>query len=471
MRYDEIREHVRDHFRQLLRETQEDIASGGPMPAARLEALRASEGLAEGDPEAWAGLVSEGGSDGLLRGFCEARGIDEGALSEEHRDWLLGALQSGHRAYAREALTYSASLDQFDLRDTVPAPVTPAPAVNETDEPKCSEVTAKYLTELSHVGAHAAKTESEKQDALALMSDICEDKPVALMSKADAQRVKDVLLRLPRNRNKAAQTRGKTLAEMLEVKGVQVISARTANAYLSAMQTFFKWAVDNGYADVNIFTGTRFKGAKKSKDGERTAFSTDQLRTIYRQLTLNPDGLVNKYEHKWGTLIGMFTGMRLNEVAQLEVGDIREVNGVWCIDVTEDGDDNKRLKNASSQRRVPIHDRLLACGLLDFVEQQRASGSARLFPGLSYSKQNGYGRNVGRWFNEKFLPSLDMKHPGLVFHSLRHTMVTRLGQSDAADIKVKAIVGHAQSGVTWNTYFKDGFLPEQLRETINKFDF
>ena len=441
------------------------------MPAARLDALRASEGLAGGDPEAWAGLVSAGGSDGLLRGFCEARGIDESALSEEHRDWLLEALQSGHRAYAREALTYSASLGEMDLRDTVPTHSAPAPAAVEPNAPKCSDVTAKYMAELNHVGAHAAKTESEKQDALALMADICEDKPVALMTKADAQRVKAVLLRLPRNRNKAAQTRGKTLAEMLEIKGVQVISARTANAYLSAMQTFFKWAVDNGYAPENIFTGTRFKGATKSKDGERLAFSPDQLRTMFRHLTDNPDGLVNKDEHKWGTLIGMFTGMRLNEVAQLEVGDFREVGGVWCIDVTEDGDDNKRLKNASSHRRVPIHDRLLACGLLDFVDQHRTTGSTRLFPSLSYSKQNGYGRNIGRWFNEKFLPSLDMKHPGLVFHSLRHTMVTRLGQSDAVDIKVKAIVGHAQSGVTWNTYFKDGFLPAQLREAINKFDF
>ncbi len=439
------------------------------MPSARLDAIRAAEGLAKGDPKAWAELAFTGGSDGLLRGFCEARGIDEDVLTKEHREWLLEALQSGHRAYAQEALSYSVSMQDIDLRDTAPALAYPAPQAAET--PSCSAVAAKYLAELSHVGAHAAKTEAEKQDALALMSDVCEDKPVAQMTKADAQRVKAVLLRLPKNRNKAARTRGKSLAEMLEVEGVQVISARTANAYISAMQTFFKWAVDNGYAAENVFTGTQFKAVKKSKDGERAAFSTEQLQTIFRHLTENPDGYVNKDEHKWGTLIGMFTGMRLNEVAQLEVGDIQEVDGVWCIDVTEDGDDNKRLKNASSHRRVPIHDRLLDCGLLDFVDQQRDAGFARLFPGLSYSAQNGYGRNIGRWFNEKLLPSLDMKKPGLVFHSLRHTMVTRLGQSDATDIKVKAIVGHAQSGVTWNTYFKEGFLPGQLRETINQFGF
>ncbi|WP_371931318.1 DUF6538 domain-containing protein [Roseovarius sp. MMSF_3350] len=135
MRYDEIREHVRDHFRQLLRETQEDIASGGPMPSVRLDAIRAAEGLAKGDPDAWAELAFTGGSDGLLRDFCEARGIDEGVLTKEHREWLLEALQSGHRAYAQEALSYSVSMRDIDLRDTAPALASPAPA-RQAAEPR-----------------------------------------------------------------------------------------------------------------------------------------------------------------------------------------------------------------------------------------------------------------------------------------------------------------------------------------------
>ncbi len=50
-------------------------------------------------------------------------------------------------------------------------------------------------------------------------------------------------------------------------------------------------------------------------------------------------------------------------------------------------------------------------------------------------------------------------------------MVTRLGQSDVPEPQVKAVVGHSQVGVTYNDYFKDGFLPEQLKRVINKFDF
>lgn len=64
---------------------------------------------------------------------------------------------------------------------------------------------------------------------------------------------------------------------------------------------------------------------------------------------------MNKDEHRWGTLVGMFIGMRLNEVAQLEVSDIKQIDGVWCIDVTESGENNKCLKDASSNRRVSVH--------------------------------------------------------------------------------------------------------------------
>ncbi|MDP5217861.1 site-specific integrase [Ruegeria sp. 2205SS24-7] len=466
MRYDEIRAHVREHFQDLLTKFRERTAETGPVDGVGLDALRAAETISGDDPEWWADIFTEGGQNGFLRSFCARRGIQEADLTRGDKDHLLDELRKGHNAYAKAAIAHNASLDSLDLETPMSAPL-------RADQPRVEvavfkDVVAKYFNEMTRAEAHAAKTESEKRDALGLLGQITDDKPPALMTKADAQKVKDVLLRLPKNRNKAALTRDLTLDEMLELKGVDIISARTVNAYMSAMQTFSKWAVDNGYATENYFTGMRVKVSKKINDQKREAFSTEQLRTLFHHLTEDPDGLVRKDEHKWGTLIGMFSGMRLNEVAQLEVKDIKQVDGVWCIDVTEDGDNNKRIKNASSQRRVPVHQRLIDCGLLEFVEAQQ---DTRLFPRLTYSAQNGYGRNIGRWFNEKLLPALDMKQPGLVYHSLRHSMITRLNQSDVQDTRVKAIVGHSQSGVTFDVYFKDGFKPAQLKEAIDRFEF
>ena len=143
------------------------------------------------------------------------------------------------------------------------------------------------------------------------------------------------------------------------------------------------------------------------------------------------------------------------------------MDGVWCIDINEN--DGKKVKSRAGVRKVPIHDQLVELGFLDFVAAIRAGRSERLFPDYSYCSQNGYGRNLGRWFNESFLPKLGMKGQGLVFHSFRHTMVTELGRADVPEPIIKAIVGHEQAGVTHRNYMTSGYDLRQLHAAIHKF--
>ena len=82
--------------------------------------------------------------------------------------------------------------------------------------------------------------------------------------------------------------------------------------------------------------------------------------------------------------VALFTGMRQDEICQLTRGDVAQVDGVWLFDVN--GDKGKRVKNKQSIRRVPIHQRLLAAGLTQFLPK-----SGRLF---SYFKED-YRRYVG----------------------------------------------------------------------------
>ena len=330
---------------------------------------------------------------------------------------------------------------------------------------------AQYFTELERAGQVRDKTADSKREALALLNEITAGKPVAAMTKADARKVKDVLLRYPKNRQKLSATKGKPLAEVLDLPGVETIAARTVNAYISSLQTFFGWAVSNGHAVDNIFDGTRVKLSKLAKEPSRRAFDDEQLKLLFLHLTDNPRGLVRKLDQKWISLIGLFTGMRLNEIAQLDLADVQQdESGVWFISVTAEGSPNKHLKNAASRRLVPAHDRLVAAGLPEFVEERRKVGTARLFPELPYCSKNGYGRNPGRWFTDRLLSSLGMQDAGLVFHSLRHTMATKLARADVPETQVKAVLGHEQQGVTFATYFH-GFRPAQLKAAIDRFEF
>ncbi len=476
MKYQEIREHVRSHYEAELARFKNRVATSGPLDADGLQQLDVQKGLAEDDFEFWPGATHEGGLIEATQALWDQRGINE-QLSAADRKLLASEMQKAFVNYTAAAIEHSKGFDSYDLepsKTSEPAPATSSKASEHqvpATKDSCNDVAKMHLDEGQRTNLWMAKTLTEKRDALALLGALVKNKPMSAIGKADARMVKSVLQQLPKNRNKSPATRGLTLDEMLQMDGLPVASIRTLNAYVSHFQTFFKWSVEQGFANENIFTGMRFRMPKRGKAVQRDAFTTKQLGVMFQHLTENPAGLVPKNEHKWVTLIAMFTGARLNEVSQLGVSDLLLQDDVWCFSFTTDGDDNKHLKTEASKRLVPVHDGLLACGLQSFMDAARAKGHTRLFPALSYDKQNGYGRNVGRWFNESFLVKLDMKTTTLSFHCLRHTMNTQLGQKSVPEHIQKAILGHTQSGMSYNTYFKEGFLPEQLLPEINKFSF
>ena len=175
---------------------------------------------------------------------------------------------------------------------------------------------------------------------------------------------------------------------------------------------------------------------------------------------------MRSHDHRWATLIAMFTGARKNEICQLTGSDIVQEQGVWCFSINDEGEE-KSLKTDAAKRMVPVHGRLIELGVLDLAHKQ-GDRSKRIFD-YSFHKADGYGRSLGRWFNDSFTFRLGIKSKELVFHSFRHTMITRLGQAGVAEPIVKTIVGHERAGVTQQVYFKEGYTVKQLSEAINRF--
>ena len=477
MRYDEIKQHVQEYFRDMLTRFKEELAAEGPPGEDTLSKLEDRRRLAALDLDAFLTEQSHGGTaQGLIAAFCQKRGIAEAQLTDRSREWLVQSIHAAHAAAIKASLDHIDSLSDFDL--TSPAPlVGPGataqlpPAAPPAPGKPVSEVAAIYFAEIRRTAPVEPKTELDRKEVLELLDEVTGIKAINAITKSDAQEVKQILLRLPWNRNKMEATRGKPLSDMLEVQGVRIISTRRVATHLGNLHAFFKWAVANGYADANVFDGMQVKAAKVSRDERKGSFSTEQLQGMFRHLTENPQDLVRKDVHKWGTLIAMLSGMRVNEVAQLDLADIKQDDEVWYFDITKVGDERKSLKNEASQRRLPMHRRLIEVGLLAHIGAQREAGHTRLFPDLSYSHMNHYGRNLGRWVNESFLPAMGIKSSLLTCHSFRHTMATRLAQADAPERHVPAIMGHRQAGMTYSTYFKDGFRPARLRASIDLFDF
>jgi integrase len=150
----------------------------------------------------------------------------------------------------------------------------------------------------------------------------------------------------------------------------------------------------------------------------------------------------------WVAFIGAYTGMRLEEIAQLTVADIKNVqaNGgtLDCFDI-HNGDAAHHLKNKSAARVLPIHSELFRAGLLDYAKALPAGGP--LFPGLKRraSKGDKIGSRLGELFRKR-LEALGLKRDRLCFHSLRHTVAGRLEAAAVSQTDAARVLGHAIAG-------------------------
>lgn len=168
----------------------------------------------------------------------------------------------------------------------------------------------------------------------------------------------------------------------------------------------------------------------------------------------------------WVPLIGLLTGARVGEIAQLQLKDIwLNEHGVWLIDVIDGSDEDadgaarstKKLKNVNARRQIPIHSELIRLGLIEWRDTLESAGYRRLFPELKHDPEKGYGKAVTKWFST-YLRGLGMPRTGRkVFHSFRHTMASRLANDLLAPLAVtKQILGHERGdSTTVNTYRKD----------------
>ena len=99
----------------------------------------------------------------------------------------------------------------------------------------------------------------------------------------------------------------------------------------------------------------------------------------------------------WSILIGLYTGLRLGEIAQLYPTDIKQSDEVWFIDLVES--DGRSLKSEAGERQVPLHPRLLELGLPELAAQAAKADRKTLFEGMVTDPKNKQaGANISKWF-------------------------------------------------------------------------
>ncbi len=395
--------------------------------------------------------------------FCEASDISTQDWNDNAMD-LRREWRKGRRDMLRRVLEAVESLEHYSYDDDPAVTVSPPTKALPASSPIGAAID-DFISE--HSRQWAEKTVRQNRAYLNILIEYFgPDKLLGTITKQDANEVKKVLQALPSSRNTKPALKNMSLMEVIKLPGHKKIAPKTINSHIQMFKSFFDWAERHGYSPQSLFDSMKVAKDKNSKS-QRKPFSPEQIQLMYTELTTNLSGLVRKDSHKWGMLLGIFTGARLNEICQLDIKDVQQESGVWFLNITDEGDDdNKSIKSTAARRKVPIHPDLIGLGFIEFVDRRR--NGTRLFPDYNYNANGGYGRTLGRWCNESFLPKLGLKEPALVFHSLRHTVVTRLSQADVPEPIVQCIVGHARSGVTQEVYNREGYTLAQLKEAIDR---
>ena len=235
---------------------------------------------------------------------------------------------------------------------------------------------------------------------------------------------------------------------------------QTIQNYVSALAQIWDLA-RNRYHDApqeNIWRGHGLES--KSSKVSYEIFEPGELAKVFAVMA-------DDEEMQNVTLIGMYSGMRLNEICSLRAANIKEIEGVLCFEVTEG-------KTKSAARIIPCHS-LITPLVLSLREKPHN--------GFLFYRASMIDRADGKrstWHSQRFTRA---KRKALgevgselkVFHSLRHQVARILDRGGVGRGKLKPVpedriallLGHERGSTeSFKTYSKNAASPVELQQYI-----
>lgn len=239
-------------------------------------------------------------------------------------------------------------------------------------------------------------------------------------------------------------------------------SSKTAHDRLTWVKSLLVYA----YRDLELIPRQPWEGIdiEHRTENKRKPWTAAELQTLFGQplfTSYRLPKLVNAGADAayWIPLLGIFTGSRISELAQLQVADIDTDSVIPQVSITDEGT-GQQVKTDSSIRSLPIHSELISLGFLEYVSDMRSAGHTRLFP-LIKMRAGKPGAFFSRWFNEN-------KPEGLPdFHSFRHTVRSVLAEAGVSEPVMDRITGHKVKGSTGTRVYTH-YSAEFMRQAVEQ---
>lgn len=357
----------------------------------------------------------------------------------------------------------------------IPTPVQPKAILPDpsTDGPTLTKLIERFLAEVDL----PAKTKQLYRRYLLMFAEFMRDRAAKLVTSQDVIAFRNLLLRLPTIVPKRmAGASPQALAEWADqTPGTARLSPQTVkNRGLGAISSMFAWAVDEMILEVNPRHGVRVRNAEGTKL-KRQPYTMDQLTRIfsmpiYRDPTIRPKGGGGEAA-VWLPLLALFTGARLEELAQLRLVDVQRLEGIDVLDLMTIDDDpvaSTKRKTKSSRRLVPIHQKLIELGFLTYCAAMKQDGETRLFPAVN-SASGEKSAGFSKWWGRYSRTYGEISGREFVFHSFRHLFTDKLLAVTEDERLRLRITGHANASM--NAKYGRGHEIGKINEIVQRVEF
>lgn len=352
---------------------------------------------------------------------------------------------------------------------TQPAVLSTPPTVHTQPSHRLSDAIERFIAD--------KKTKGLTEGALKQYEGTCSrftwilgDRDITSYTKDDLRTFVETIKNLPAGFNTRKQFRDMSFKELLAVRHEELLTPKTVNGHISLLKAIFSWAENEDWITSNPSKVIKYVNEKKGKGKAKVRYTKADLQKLTDSFhaEAKSGGLPrNKAERFWIPLIAMFSGMRLNEICQLQITDVKQCdeNGHWYIDVNEQ-EGVTSVKTSAGIRQVPIHPSLIELGFIDYFKKIKTSGADRVWPNLTKT-QRGYKRRFDNWFNGTSAKAgFNRRHvtedPKKTFHSTRHSFRDELKQLRVDSDVSAEIVGHEYEEGEAGTYTDDYLLQIKL---------
>ncbi|WP_167647626.1 site-specific integrase [Mameliella alba] len=271
--------------------------------------------------------------------------------------------------------------------------------------------------------------------------------------------------------------RGQKLPDLLRIgkaAGVPAISDKTRARHVAMLKALTAFAPGQGYLSSDPWTAFKFiapKG-KHSAQKPRAPFTGVHVAQVLAMASKTDPATIDH----WAPLLAAYQGARREEIGQLTGADVFEVDGVWVMRITDEGEGQK-VKNAASFRTIPLHAAVIAAGFHHFAasrpkneylfrEAERWGGKLNPMRADARGRlTEGYGKRFSRMLREK----LNIKDKRLTFHSFRHAWEDAAEDADIPQTHRRDLAGRSKAGDSQAGY-GNGPKVAALKGSLDKVD-